>query len=435
MPGLSSLGRFFEAPDGASETERHNFHHAFRESALIGVINASIAFLPVFIARLGGSNFAVSLVTSLPSLMGVLLAIPLGAFMQTRRNIMPWYARGRLGSQLAFALVALASLLLPAQLVVLGILVVYAGANVFQTMTNVSFNIVMDATAGTQGRFELMSRRWSIMGAGQALSLLAVGGILGRLPFPVNYQVVFIGFALTGVWAYQFGSKIRVPDHPHTARGEIGDSPWSRVRHLGGLVAAQPAFLGFEARRFVYAMSATLTLPLVPLYYVRVLQAPDQWIAFMATVQTLSLLVGYAIWRRQAHQRGSRFVLAAATFGAAVYPAALAFTEHLVLVALLAGLGAVFSSGVNLAIFDRLMSKVPTGYGVTFNSIDNTIVYIAGSLPPLVVPLLAARLGIDGALLVSAAIGLTGATLFALDRDRTPEAPATSSLKTIEAAE
>lgn len=418
MLGFGIVGRYFEAPEGANEVERHNFHHAFRESALIGVINASIAFLPVFVARLGGSNFEVSLITSLPSLTGVLLAIPLGTFMQTRRNIMPWYARGRIGSQLSYALIALASMLLPADQVVLGILAVYAGATVFQTATNVSFNIVMDATAGTQGRFELMSRRWSIMGAAQALSLLAVGAILARLPFPLNYQIIFVGFALTGVWAYRYGSQIRVPDHPHAARGDGGERALARLRGIAGLVTAERAFLGFELRRFVYAMSATLTLPLVPLYYVRVLHAPDQWIAFMATAQTLSLLVGYALWRQQARLRGARFVLAAATSGAALYPALLSFTTALPLVALLAGLGAVFNSGVSLAIFDRLMSKVPAGYGVTFNSIDTTVVYIAGSLPPLLVPVLASQLGISGALLVSAAIGAAGAVLFALDRDR-----------------
>ena len=111
-------------------------------------------------------------------------------------------------------------------------------------------------------------------------------------------------------------------------------------------------------------------------------------------------------------------MLAAATGGSALYPAILSVTTALPLVALLAGVAAVFTSGVNLAIFDRLMSKVPAGYGVTFNSIDTTVVYVAGSLPPLLVPVLAAQLGISGALVVSSAIGLAGAVLFALDRDR-----------------
>ena len=59
-------------------------------------------FLPVFVARLGGSNLQVSLITALPSLTGVILAIPLGGLIQSRRNIIPWYSRGRLGSQLGY---------------------------------------------------------------------------------------------------------------------------------------------------------------------------------------------------------------------------------------------------------------------------------------------------------------------------------------------
>src|SRR5207244_2961113 len=136
--------------------------------------------------------------------------------------------------------------LLPTDVAIFGILAVYAIAAVFQTMTNVSFNIVMDATAGTQGRFELMSRRWSIMGASQAVSLIMVGAVLGHLRFPLNYQVVFIGLALTGVWAYQYGSKILVPDHPAAARGVAGETPWLRISRVIRLATAQRSFLAFE---------------------------------------------------------------------------------------------------------------------------------------------------------------------------------------------
>src|SRR5438132_9235819 len=153
MIGVASLRAYFEAPPGSSPTEQHNFHYAFRESALIGVINAAMVFLPVFLVRLGASNVQVSLLTALPSFTGVLMAIPIGAFMQSRRNIIPWYSRGRIGSQAAYGAAALASLLLPSQLVVPGILVIYGVATVFSTITNVAFNVVMNATAGTRGRF------------------------------------------------------------------------------------------------------------------------------------------------------------------------------------------------------------------------------------------------------------------------------------------
>jgi multidrug transporter EmrE-like cation transporter len=147
-----------------------------------------------------------------------------------------------------------------------------------------------------------------------------------------------------------------------------------------------------------------------------VLDASDRWIGFIGTTQSLMLLVGYAIWRHQSRTRGAGFVLATAMFGYALYPAALSTTHVVAIAAVLAGLGAVFSSGVNLAIFDRLMSTVPPGYGVTFNSIDTTVVYTAGVVSPIAAAALANRVGIGGALLAGAAIGLLAAVLFALHR-------------------
>ena len=416
MIGMRSLRAYFEAPPGANATERHNFHYAFRESALIGVINAGGVFLPVFLVRLGSTNLQVSLLTALPALTGVLLAIPIGAFMQGRRNIVPWYSRGRVGSQAAFGGAALASLLLPAHLIVPAILLIWGIGNVFSTATNVAFNVVMNATAGTRGRFELMSRRWSIMGFATAASLAAVGYGLGRLPFPLNFQLFFVGFSLTGLWAYHYGSKILVPDHPQTARGAARGSLARRTREMAVLVRRQPAFISFEARRVVYAMGTTLTLPLIPLYYVRVLHAPNSWIGLIGTTQALVLLIGYAIWRHQSRRRSARFVLAAATFGAALHPVALSLTHDVALAVLLAGIGAIFTSGVNLAMFDRLMTTVPEGFGVTFNSIDNTVVNIAGMAAPVLGALLADRIGLGGALAVASLIGVCGALLFAIDR-------------------
>lgn len=422
---LTWLRDYFEAPPGSTPTEQHNFHYAFREAALIGVINAAMTFLPVFVARLGGSNIEVSLITTLPSLSGVLLAIPLGWFMQTRRNIIPWYAYGRIGGQAAFGAAALASFVMPAELVIPAILAIYGVAMVFSTATNVAFNVVMDATAGTRGRFELMSRRWSLMGFMTAVTLAVVGDVLNRLPFPLNYQLVFCAFSLTGLWAYQYGSRIRVPDHPPAARGSSGESMLTRTRALATRVRAERPFLAFEARRLVSAVSVTFTMPLVPLFYVRVLDASDRWIGFIGTTQSLMLLVGYAIWRQQSRTRGAKFVLAVAMFGYALYPAALATMHDVAIAAVLAGLGAVFSSGVNLAIFDRLMSTVPPGYGVTFNSIDTTVVYTAGVIAPIAAAALANRVGIEGALLAGAAVGLLAAALFALDR--TPRAVPTAA--------
>ena len=177
-------------------------------------------------------------------------------------------------------------------------------------------------------------------------------------------------------------------------------------------VRTERAFLVFTGRHFLYAIGASIAVPLVPLFYVRVIGAPDAWIGIIGTTQALTLLVGYAVWRRASRLRGSKFVLAWATLGAAIAPAALSQTRDVALAAAIAGIGAIFTAGVNLAMFDRMMSIVPRGYGVTFTSVDTSVVYLAGIVGPLIAAILADNIGLAQALLVASAATFAGALLF-----------------------
>jgi hypothetical protein len=85
----------------------------------------------------------------------------------------------------------------------------------------------------------------------------------------------------------------------------------------------------------------------------------------------------------------------------------------------------VFSAGVDLALFDELMKRIPRPYGVTFASIDTTLVNGASIVAPLLGAALAVASGIDIALQVATVIGLLGVLLFALDsRQNGTPAPA-----------
>ena len=46
-------------------------------------------FLPVFLTRLGASNFQVGLLSSMPGMTGLVLAMLVGRFLQTRRDVVP----------------------------------------------------------------------------------------------------------------------------------------------------------------------------------------------------------------------------------------------------------------------------------------------------------------------------------------------------------
>ncbi len=79
----------------------------------MGIVNAAGIFFPVFLVRIGGTNLEVGLLTAIPAITGFLLAIPIGSFLQSRRNIVPWYSASRGLAQMVYAASAVAVAVVP----------------------------------------------------------------------------------------------------------------------------------------------------------------------------------------------------------------------------------------------------------------------------------------------------------------------------------
>ncbi len=398
------------------------------DSVAMGVVNAASPFLPVLVARLGGTAFTISLLTSIPAVAGFILAIPIGQFLQRRGDVVSWYATARLISNMSYALIGLAVALAPRDIVIPLIVVIWAVAALPSTMGAVLFPIVMDGAAGPHGRLELMSRRWSWMGLTMAISVSIIGIFLERVPFPVNYAIVFASFSLGGVASYLFSRQFRIARVDPPPRALANPSPRERFRSGLALVRSQPAFLQYSVRQLVYVSGTRMALPLVPLYFVTVVNAPDAWIGIIATGQSLALLSGYQFWKRASRTRGTRILLLIVLLVTALYPAALSLTDRLIIVAILSTVAAFFAAGVDLILFDELMTTVPRQYGVTFASIDTTLVNMATIVFPLAGAALAGILGIETALRLAALLSLLGLIMFVQAARRRGDAPTPDAL-------
>lgn len=423
IPGLPGLpGRRGTTSRTPPSVEIHNYRMNRGDSVAMGIINAVVPFLPVFIVRLGGSPFEVSLLTAIPAMSGFLLAIPVGQFLQGKARIVPWYSGSRMVAHLSYAVAAVIVLLAPVTVVVPALLVLWAIAAIPSTMGMVAFPIVMDGAAGPRGRYELMGRRWAIMGLTTAITVALIGQVLDRLAFPANYQLIFVGFTLAGLVSYWYSRRYLVPMlvlQPRVAEGHR----FGHLRESILTVSQHPAFLRYSLRQLVYVFGTRFAVPLIPLYYVREVGATDAWIGIIATGQSLALLIGYQLWRRLSVARGGALVLLLTLFIHALYPAALSMVDELVVVAALTASAAVFAAGVDLALFDELMKRIPRPYGVTFASIDTTLVNGASIVAPLLGATLAVAAGIDMALQAASVIGLIGVVFFALDVRGSRRAP------------
>ena len=105
-------------PEDTTPTQRKNIQNVYVESVAIGLANAAGAFLPVFLTRLGATNFQVGLLTAMPAFTGLLLSIAMGSFLHRRRNIVPWYTAARLLIISSYAVVGAVSMIVPDEYIV-----------------------------------------------------------------------------------------------------------------------------------------------------------------------------------------------------------------------------------------------------------------------------------------------------------------------------
>jgi len=395
--------------------QKDNFRYVQIDAVGVSISNVAAPFLPVFLTRLGASNFQVGLLSSMPGVTGLLLAIIVGRFLQTRRNVVPWYSLSRLMVILCYALTGILTLLISEKYVIIATLAIWAFATLPQTALAVAFSVVMNAVAGPEGRYALLSRRWAIFGLTGVVGTFIVTRLINLIDFPLNYAIMFLVLSVGGFVSYYFSNRIALPDSvpPPLAKSR---SPREGIQNYIGILRANPAFLSFASKRFVYFSAIALSAPIMPLYLVRDVHATDAQIGSVNMMMTLIMLLGYYLWPKVSHQRGGRFVLLATTLGMTLYPALSAASPHVTTIIIFAGIAGFFQGGLDLVFFDELMKTVPADYSATFVSLAQSMQYLSTIIAPLLGTWLANYIGLGGALWLSAGLRLVGFLLF-LRRD------------------
>jgi Na+/melibiose symporter-like transporter len=334
-----------------------------------------------------------------------------GRFLQTRRDVVPWYGLSRLMVIMCYALTGILTLLVSEELVVISTLAIWAFATLPQTALAVAFSVVMNAVAGPEGRYALLSRRWAIFGLTGVIGTFIVTRLIDLIRFPLNYAIMFMVLSLGGFFSFYFSRKIQLPRRaPPPLPSAL--SPRQNLSNYIRLLRENPAFLSFASKRFVYFSALVLSQPIMPLFLVREVHATDGQIGTVNMTLTLVMLVGYFLWPRVSRWRGGRFVLLATTLGMTLYPALSATTPQINMIILYAGIAGLFQAGLDLVFFDELMKTVPVDYSATFVALAQSLQYFSMILAPLLGTWLAEYIGLGGALWLSAGLRFIGFLLF-----------------------
>ena len=402
--------KFFSPTLDISKTSRDNFRNTLLDGAAVGFATSANPFLAVFLTRLGASTFEIGLLTSMPALAGLIFAIPLSVWLQKQRNIVPWYSLTRIIQLSGFALTGLIPFLLPKEEWIFAILLIWGAITIPATMLSILFNVVLSTVAGPKGRFNLLSKRWSLIGLVTTLTTLGIGQILKRFDFPINYQMVFLLASSGAIFTYIFSSRLVLSEN--IARRSTPSGLFQTYSKIFSMVRKNSAFLSFTFKRFIFLTGVAFATPLFPLYFVRQAGLDDNIIAIITTTHTATLIVGYLFWAQQSRSKGARNILVWTTLGLALYPVSVALTTRSFLIILISGAAGIFQAGLDLVFFDELMKNIPPENAPPFVAFAQSTQYLTTMVAPLVSAAMADSFGFGIALMIAGGFQLIGFFLF-----------------------
>ncbi|MHB9034502.1 MAG: MFS transporter [Anaerolineae bacterium] len=400
------------------DQEERNMRLLYLNTAMVGVAAGGImAFLPVFLARLGASSTLISWFTSGPALMAVIFLVP-GALIAERQTNqvkvrVTWLSLVLLG----YLLCAVAPFFVPLLYLPVVLIALWAFKVLAEAVTIPAWTAVMARAVSPQRRAQLNGTRWALMSLVMAVSSALFGWLLDRVAFPFNYQLVFfISFAVALIDPIFF-AQVKIAPNQVLPRAK-GISLNQNIRSYFHPVFSHKPFIIYLAATFFYRVALNLPVPLFTLLWVNELRAPDTLIGLRGTVGYGALVAGYLLWGRVANRIGHRKVLYISALGLAVYVVLSALVPTAIWILPVALIWGMTASGIDVGLFDLMLSAFHTERQPLFAAFWSIEANLCVFIGPLIGAALSGPLGLRNAILVGGALqALTTLPFLWLPRD------------------
>jgi MFS family permease len=406
-PAWRLLRQILFHPSGQDD---RNIRLVFLDTLWTGIMTSGAGtFMAVFMARLGATSLQIGLLTSIPAVLGLAIALPAGAYVERQQNQVATVTIYRALYRAIFVLIALAPFVFGPELIA-AILVLNTVQAGFKEIQGLAYFSVVAAVVPQRQRPMINGVRWAAV---SIVSAVAVG-LFGRMldvqgiAFPRNYQLLFGVTAVISFLALWSFARIRMP----AAAGPTPGTGWGK--HLLTLlrpVAQSPQFVRYLAGTSLLKLGMALPAALFSLFWINNLHAQDSIIGLKETFSGVALVAGYLIFGRLGMRRGNRAVLLLSPLGLALYPVATALSPNQFWLLPVAMLNGFFSSGISISLFEAVAAVAPPDKRPSFSALDQIVGSVASFAGPLLGAGLAAWLGIQAAFYISGALHVAGAAL------------------------
>lgn len=438
---------------------RRVFFHLYGDICWYGLLAGStLAFVTVYITRLGAASWQIGLINAGPAFVGLLFAMPAGRLLQGRligRSVL----LSSIISRMFFLPMALAPLVAPASSQIWIFIILTLVMAVPGTMLAVGFNALYAAAVPPEYRGEVAGIRNALLAVTTILTSLACGYILTHTSLEVGYTIVFamgfVGAAMSTlhVWFLRHFRGDEGTD-PNQVRASLGDhaSPGS-MRFMGVSLRSSVALRVFMHTRLVlrpeilrtpfgwvvgslllFHFAQYIPIALFPIMLVNVLQLNDQQISIgSATFQAL-VLIGSLQLGWMTRRKGNHWIMYMGAIGLSFYPLLMAGAMGMSAYLFASVVGGTAWSMVGGALSNYLLELAPAhdrpAHLAWYNLALNAGI-LAGSLAG---PMLMYMVGIRAALLIGFVLRLAAAGSIWLAGRRTFPAPRRAALPAVSQA-
>ncbi len=397
---------FFRSNRIVPPGHRHNFWHLYQDIAWYGVLAGSAqAFVAIYAAHQGADALQVGLLNAGPALISLLVTLPAGRTMENL-PLSKYVFWGSIVQRFGYLLWAFLPFIFPAKVDVWALILLTLLMSIPGTGVSVGFNALFAACVPPEWRGYVTGIRNALIAVTQIITTLICGAILQYLPFPWNYQLVFLLGFLGGIVGSYHLWKLRPPAAaPSTTARPVAPRKPGFLR-LDILKSPFGAVLGVL---FLFHLTQYLPAPLFPLYQVNVIKLTDQEISMGTAIFNFLVFLGSMQLDRISQRFGHHLLTGIGAAMMAVYPILLAFSQNSIHFLLVSVMGGASWAIVGGALPNYLLDQVPDhdrpAHLAWYNLALNSAILIAS----LVGPFSANRIGLVNVLFLAAGCRLFSA--------------------------
>jgi MFS family permease len=369
--------RFVNPAPPPPELKRRFLHFAL-DIGWYGVLNGSVlAFISVYITRLGGSALQVGMINAMPGVITLMLALPAGQWLSNRTVSKDVFISAALSRMFYLALVFIPVFFKPVEQVTLIIFAVLV-MSIPGTVTNVGFTALLGETTPPAWRGYLSGIRNSLFAIINVLTLLLSGWILDITPFPIGYQIVFgigfIGAAMSNLHLFllhrtMHPKSTKKIQHRHTSRpGRLLGDFQSGIKHFVSRLISlwklrtdilKGPFLVTVLLMFMFHLVQFIGIPIFPVYTVNGLKLSDQIISLGLAMFYATVFLGSTQVARLTEKLGNQklFGIAVCFFG--LYPGLLIVSTSVMMYLLTNAIGGLVWALAGGVIYNYVLEKSP----------------------------------------------------------------------------